>query len=71
VKPGQEKQGGDKVFRRRVKLMIDLLLSGIGLLVLLIPFGVIATAVKLDSKGPVFFRQEGTRGCLEHGDLLS
>jgi lipopolysaccharide/colanic/teichoic acid biosynthesis glycosyltransferase len=38
--------------------MLDIVLGLIGLGILLIPFTIIALAVKLDSKGPVFFRQE-------------
>jgi lipopolysaccharide/colanic/teichoic acid biosynthesis glycosyltransferase len=41
-----------------LKRFIDVLLSLIGLLVLTVPFGLIGLAIKLDSKGPVFFRQE-------------
>jgi len=41
-----------------LKRVIDLVISVIALLVLLIPFAVIALAIKLDSKGSVFFRQE-------------
>ena len=40
-----------------LKRLIDILLSLIGLILLVIPFGIIALAIKLDSKGPVFFRQ--------------
>lgn len=54
-----------------LKRQIDFWGSLIALIILAIPFLIIALAIKLDSKGPVFFRQEGTRGCLEHGDLLS
>lgn len=54
-----------------LKRIIDILLSLIGFALLAAPFALIALAIKLDSRGPVFFRQEGTRGCLEHGDLLS
>ena len=39
---------------------MDLVFSLIGLVVLAIPFAIIALAIKLDSKGPVFFRQERT-----------
>ena len=47
-----------------LKRMMDLVISATALLFLLIPFAIIALAVKLDSKGPVFFRQErvGTDG---------
>jgi lipopolysaccharide/colanic/teichoic acid biosynthesis glycosyltransferase len=39
------------------KRIFDLLLSGLGLLVLVLPFLLIAAAIKLDTRGPVFFRQ--------------
>lgn len=35
----------------------DLLISSIGILILLLPMAVIACIIKIDSKGPVFFRQ--------------
>ena len=41
-----------------LKRLIDVLLSLIGLALLAGPFALIALAIKLDSKGPVFFRQE-------------
>jgi len=41
-----------------LKHLIDILLSLIGLVLLAMPFAIIAVAIKLDSKGPVFFRQE-------------
>jgi lipopolysaccharide/colanic/teichoic acid biosynthesis glycosyltransferase len=41
-----------------VKRVVDLLASGVSLLVLAVPFGAVALAVKLDDRGPVFFRQE-------------
>ena len=41
-----------------VKRGIDLLVSGVGSVVLLPVFGVIALLIKLDSPGPVFFTQE-------------
>ena len=54
-----------------LKREIDFWGAVIGVIFLAIPFTLIALAIKLDSNGPIFFRQEGTRGCLEHGDLLS
>jgi len=54
-----------------LKRFIDILASLVGLIILAFPFAFVALAIKLDDGGPVFFRQEGTRGCLEHGDLLS
>lgn len=41
-----------------LKRLIDILLSLIGLILLAVPFAMIALAIKLDSEGPVFFRQE-------------
>jgi lipopolysaccharide/colanic/teichoic acid biosynthesis glycosyltransferase len=41
-----------------VKRGLDLGISAIGLFALAIPFAAIALAVKLDDRGPVFFRQE-------------
>ena len=37
---------------------MDFFLSLIGLGILVIPFGIFALAIKLDSKGPIFFKQE-------------
>ena len=39
-----------------IKRVLDVLLSGAGLLALALPCGLIALAIKLDSSGPVFFR---------------
>lgn len=40
-----------------MKRLFDILASGIGLLVLALPLSLIALAVRLDSAGPVFYRQ--------------
>jgi len=40
-----------------LKRLTDILLSLIGLILLAVPFAITALAIKLDSKGPVFFRQ--------------
>lgn len=42
----------------RLKRGFDLVVSGIMLVVLAIPMAFIAVVIKLDSKGPVFYRQE-------------
>ena len=39
-----------------MKRALDVVLSGIGLVVLAVPFALIAVAIKLDAPGPVFFR---------------
>ena len=45
-------------FNLIIKRIFDLFSSLIGLIILLPVFGVIAILIKLDSKGPVFFKQE-------------
>ena len=42
----------------KIKRLIDILLSGIGLIVLSPIFLAIIIAIKLDSKGPVLFKQK-------------
>lgn len=46
------------MYKKYGKRCIDLVLSGIGLIVLAIPMLVIAIAIKLDSKGPAVFKQQ-------------
>ena len=46
------------MYKKFFKRMIDIVLSGVGLIVLAIPMLVIAIIVKMDSKGPVLFWQE-------------
>lgn len=46
------------MYRHFFKRFIDCTLSVFGLLILGIPMVVIAIAIKMDSKGPVFFRQQ-------------
>lgn len=46
------------MYKHFFKRFIACLLSLIGLIVFAIPMIIIAIAIKLDSKGPVFFRQE-------------
>ena len=41
-----------------LRRLIDILVSFIGLVLLAVPFTITALAIKLDSKGPIFFRQE-------------
>ena len=43
--------------RRAVKRIVDVLVSGIALLILAFPLAAVALAIKLDDRGPVFFRQ--------------
>ena len=46
------------MYQKFWKRLIDIVLSGCGILVLLPVYLVIAVAVKLDDPGPVFFRQK-------------
>ncbi|MFH1513416.1 MAG: sugar transferase [Bacillota bacterium] len=46
------------MYRRHFKRLLDIVLSGFGLLVLSPLFALIAVWIKLDSKGPVLFRQK-------------
>jgi len=45
-------------YAKYLKRPLDLILSGLGLILLSPLFAVLALWIKLDSKGPVFFRQE-------------
>lgn len=46
------------MYKNHIKRILDFILSGIGLVVLSPILLVIAIAIKLDSKGPVFFKQK-------------
>ena len=46
------------IYTRKVKRMLDFILALMGLVIAAIPMGMIAIAVKLDSKGPVIFQQD-------------
>lgn len=48
----------NKAIQQMLKGAIDIVLSLVGLIILALPFALIALAIKLDSQGPVFFRQE-------------
>ena len=47
-----------KMYRAFLKRLLDVLLSLIGLLILFVPMLVVALLIKLDSPGPVLFRQK-------------
>ena len=46
------------MYQKYIKRAFDFVLSAAGFLVLLIPMGIIAIAIKLDSRGPVLFWQD-------------
>lgn len=41
-----------------IRRLIDILVSAIGLVLVALPFAIVAIAIRVDSPGPVFFRQE-------------
>lgn len=45
------------MYKRVIKRLLDLVLSGVAIVVLAIPMLVIAVAIKIDDPGPVLFRQ--------------
>ncbi len=46
------------MYKNCIKRIIDLLLSGIGIIVAAIPMLIVAILIKIDSPGPVFFKQK-------------
>lgn len=46
------------MYRNHLKRIIDFCLALIGLILLMIPMGIVAVLIKLDSKGPVIFKQD-------------
>lgn len=49
---------GPSLLTRALKRLIDVAAAAVGLVLLAVPFIGIAVAIKLDSPGPVFFRQQ-------------
>lgn len=48
---------GGEMYRNYIKRLIDILLSGIAVIILAIPMLVIAVAIKIDDPGPALFKQ--------------
>ncbi|MBE7029787.1 MAG: sugar transferase, partial [Ruminococcaceae bacterium] len=46
------------MYKKYVKRSIDIILSFVGIMVLFIPMLIIAIMIKIDSKGPVLFKQK-------------
>lgn len=46
------------MYKRVIKRELDLVLSVIAIIILFIPFLIVAVLIKCDSKGPVFFKQK-------------
>lgn len=45
------------MYKKYVKRLIDIILASCGIIVFAVPMGVIAIAIKRDSKGPILFKQ--------------
>lgn len=58
------------MYKQFGKRVIDLMLSGIGIVVLAIPMFVIAVLIKIDDPGPVFFKQKRVGIHKTHFQLL-
>lgn len=58
------------MYKRFVKRLIDLVLSFFGIIVLALPMFIITIAIKLDSKGPVFFKQNRIGLHKKHFNIL-
>ena len=58
------------MYKKFLKRLLDIVLSAGGISVLAIPMGIIAISIKLDSKGPVFFRQKRVGLNKEHFEIL-
>ena len=59
-----------KMYKKIFKRLIDIFLSFWGIVVLSLPMLVIAIAIKIDSKGPVFFKQKRVGRGKEHFNIL-
>ena len=46
------------MYQKVIKRIIDIVLSGIGIVVAAIPMLIVAVLIKIDSPGPVFFKQK-------------
>ncbi len=57
---GSPKRNGalGRMYKEYLKRGMDICLSGVGMVVLALPMGAIALAIKLDSEGPVIFQQD-------------
>ena len=58
------------MYKKFIKRGLDIVLSTGGIIVLAVPMGLIALAIKIDSKGPVFFKQKRVGLNKEHFEIL-
>ena len=58
------------MYKKCIKRLIDIILSFVGIVVLAIPMLTVAVIVKIDSPGPVFFRQKRVGKHKSHFDIV-
>ena len=58
------------MYKNIIKRLLDIVLSLCGIITLLLPMAIIAFAIKIDSKGPVFFKQKRVGRNKEHFEIL-
>ncbi len=58
------------MYKRFLKRLIDIVLSGAGILILAIPMLILVIAIKLDSPGPVLFKQKRVGIHKTHFDIF-
>ena len=61
---------GVNMYRSFVKRVLDLVISFFGILVLALPMLILVIAIKLDSPGPVLFKQKRVGICKSHFHIL-
>ena len=58
------------MYKHFLKIVIDFILATLGIIILSFPMIIIALAIKLDSKGPVFFKQKRVGKNKKHFNIL-
>ena len=58
------------MYKKILKRLLDILLSTVGIIILAVPMGIIAIAIKADSKGPVFFKHKRVGLNKEYFEIL-
>ena len=58
------------MYKKFIKRLLDIVLSTCGIVIFAIPMAIIALAIKIDSRGPVFFKQKRVGLDKEHFEIL-
>lgn len=58
------------MYRKYIKRLIDMILSGLGIIVLSPVYLILAIAIKIDDPGPVFFRQKRVGAHKTHFQIM-